>query len=232
MTTVALPSYRVRFVHLTALWAYRCDATRPRSDRRQHRPTPVPRRDSGLRGAPRSFPGRCTPGAHNGVRVARREVLAVDRRPRLSVRVRCVLVPIAARAVKLLDPTLALAIGLLAVLVVAGLVAYTRLRPVRLFVGYSLVLPVLSFGLVRPRLARLSPSVPEPPPFPLRRRRPVVFVVLDELAASSLMTRDGELDTVSGIRTSVASQMRERGIEMPRRCTTRRPTRSPPCSAG
>ena len=107
---------------------------------------------------------------------------------------RALVVPIAARAVKQRrSRRWRSAIGLLAVLVAAGVVAYTRLRAVRLFVGYSIVLPVLGFVLVRPRLTVAQRSA-EAAAVRVTSPTPVVFIVLDEMAASSLMARDGSLD--------------------------------------
>ena len=104
-------------------------------------------------------------------------------------------VPLALQLVGLVDPsTLLVALAAL-VLPAAAVVAYARWRAVRLFLAFSLILPVLGFV----SFLRAAPVFADSR---LRCERrvtsptPVVFVVLDELPLSSLMTRTGEIDAV------------------------------------
>jgi hypothetical protein len=193
--TTALPSYRVRFVHLTAVWAY--GVTQPVFALIDGNPDLLLHRDATRASVVllAVLLAVVPPAVATGYAwLAGRYSPWIGDRVYLVALALC-LVPIAARAVKQLDPTLALAIGVWAVLVVAGLVAYTRSQVVRLFVGYSIVLPVLSLVWFVHGLPGLTEGA-EAAAVPITSPSPVVFVVLDEMAASTLMTRDGELDSV------------------------------------
>ena len=105
------------------------------------------------------------------------------------------LAPFAARAVKLLEPSLLIAILLVALLATGGVVVYARSRAARLFAGFSIVLllaaatsfvhglPTLTEDAQAARVEVLSPT-------------PVVLLVLDELPTSSLLTGAGNIDAV------------------------------------
>ena len=194
--TVALPSYRIRFVHLTAVWAY--GVSQPVFALIDGNPDLLLSRDATrvVRGALRGPPGRRPTGAlHTAYAwLAGRYSPWIGDRVYLFALGAC-LVPLAARAVKQVDPTLVLALGLLAALVVAGVVV------VRALAGRAYVRRLLGgasgarLRLVRPRTADADGSA-EAAAVRVTSPAPVVFIVLDEMAASSLMTRDGAIDAV------------------------------------
>lgn len=105
------------------------------------------------------------------------------------------LVPVALQVAKWLEPGALVVVLLVGALCAGGVALYARFRAIRLFVGFSIVLPLV--GLVWfwqgiPSLtgeARAADVV-------VRSPRPVVMVVLDELPVSSLMTRSGGIDAV------------------------------------
>jgi sulfatase-like protein len=105
------------------------------------------------------------------------------------------LVPLATRLLKPLDTGLLVAAVLVAALAVAGVVAYARWRAARLFLGYSIVVPIaglLWFVNGLPSLTDEAKAAQVRATSPA----PVVFLLLDELPASSLMTRSGGIDAV------------------------------------
>lgn len=103
------------------------------------------------------------------------------------------LVPIGLQVAKAIEPSAFVVVLLVAALCTAGLALYVRFRAVRLFVGFSIVLPAL--GLVWfwqgiPSLtgdARAADVV-------VRSPHPVVVLLVDELPVSSLLTRSGQVD--------------------------------------
>src|SRR4029079_15176213 len=104
-------------------------------------------------------------------------------------------VPVTARLARQIDAGLVLSVALMGGLVVAGVVIYLRSRAARLFVGYSIVLPLVSFAWFMHGIPDLSEDaqaagVHVQPPVP------IVFIQLDGMSGSALMTRDGRLDTV------------------------------------
>ncbi len=105
------------------------------------------------------------------------------------------LVPLATRLLKPVDAGLLLAAGLVAVLAVAGVVAYARWRAARLFLGYSIVVPVVGLLWFVNGLPSLTDEA-EAAQVRVTSPAPVVFLLLDELPASSLMTRSGEIDAI------------------------------------
>ena len=105
------------------------------------------------------------------------------------------LVPLATRLLKPVDAGLLLAATLVAALAVAGVVAYARWHAMRLFLGYSIVVPVVGLLWFVNGLPTLTDEA-EAAQVRVGSPAPVVFLLLDELPASSLMTRSGEIDTV------------------------------------
>ena len=104
--------------------------------------------------------------------------------------------PLALQLVKLVDPSeLLVAVAVLA-LTTTAVVAYTRWRAVRLFLAFSLVLPVLGLA----SFLRGAPVAEEQALAAARAEvaspAPVVVVVLDELPLSSLITRAGDIDAI------------------------------------
>jgi hypothetical protein len=103
------------------------------------------------------------------------------------------LVPFAFQLVKPIDPGAQLAIAIVLTLCALTVLAYLRWRAVRIFLAYSVVLPIL--GLVW-----FSAGIPttideaEAEPVSLATRPPVVLAVFDELPVNSLMARDGQID--------------------------------------
>jgi hypothetical protein len=103
------------------------------------------------------------------------------------------LVPLAARLVKLLDAQLVVSLSLVALASVAGVVVYRRSRATRMFVGYSIVLPLVSLASFVHGLPDLSASA-EASGAHVTTPVPIVFLQLDEMSGSALMTPDGKLD--------------------------------------
>ena len=193
--TVALPRYRVRFLHLTAVWAY--GVTQPVLALIDGNPDILVSRDPTWTAVAlfAVLLAIVPPALVTGYAwLAGKYSPWVGDRVYLFALGVC-LVPIAARALKPLDPAFALAAGLLGLLAIGGVVAYVRWRPARLFVGYSIVLPALSVLWFVHGLPDLTTTA-EAADVRVTSPAPVVFVVLDEMAGSSLMTRNGELDTV------------------------------------
>ena len=87
------------------------------------------------------------------------------------------------------------AVIIMCLFAVAGAAAYLRWRAVRLFLAFSVILPViglLSFVLRIP----LATDDAEAAQIHVPSRTPVVLVVLDEFPISSLLTRGGEIDEI------------------------------------
>jgi hypothetical protein len=104
-------------------------------------------------------------------------------------------IPFAFQLVKPLEPGRALALLLVAALCALAAVLYTRLRPLRLFLTASVVLPVVSLAWFLMGVPTLTDEA-RAAAVDIDTRRPVVVVVLDELSTSSLTTRAGEVDAV------------------------------------
>jgi Sulfatase len=193
--SLALPRYRVRFLHVTAIWAY------------------------GV-----SQPVFALVGGNPDLLIARNAtwasavlfaVLIAVVPPALVVGyawfagrfsawigdtmyllgLGACLLPLSARVVKLLDAQLALSLALVVVLAVAGVVLYVRVRPIRSFVGYSIVLPIVSLVWFVHGLPDLTDEA-QASSVRVRSPVPIVFIQLDEMPGSALMTRDGQLDAV------------------------------------
>jgi hypothetical protein len=193
--TAALPSYPVRFVHLTAIWAF--GVTQPVLALVDGNPDLLL-----ARGATRLDLVLFAILVTVAVPVL---VLAycwfVGRLSRWAgdvlylVALGACLAPLAARAVKLVDPALVIALCLVAVFAAAGVVLYARSRAARLFVGYSIILPVVAAAAFVHGLPTLTEDAEAAPSeVEVSSPVPVVVILLDELPAVSLMTRSGDLD--------------------------------------
>jgi hypothetical protein len=192
---LALPRYRVRLLHLTAIWAY--GVTQPMLAIIDGNPDLLLSRDA------------------TRTSVALFAVLLAVVPPALAVGYSWLtgrysrwvgdriylfcfgvfLVPLAARLVKHLESGTVLAGTLLGLLALSGVVLYARSHVVRLFVGYSIVLPALSLVWFVHGLPNLSEDA-EAAPVRATSPVPIVFIQLDEMAASSLMRRDATIDAV------------------------------------
>jgi Sulfatase len=105
------------------------------------------------------------------------------------------LVPLATRLVKPIDSGLLLAVALVGALAAAGVVGYARWRAARLFLGYSIIVPLVGLIWFVNGLPSLTDEA-EAARVRISSPAPVVFLLLDEFPASSLMTRAGEIDAV------------------------------------
>ena len=194
--TAALPSYRARFVHLTAIWAY--SVTQPVLALVDGNPDLLL-----ARGATRLDLVLFAVLVAIAVPVL---VLAycwfVGRLSRWAgdmlylVAFGMCLAPLAARAVKPLDPALVIALCLVAALAASGVVLYARSRAARLFVGYSIVLPaVAAVAFVHGLPTLTDDAEAATPEVEAAMPVPVVVILLDELPVVSLMTKSADLDT-------------------------------------
>jgi hypothetical protein len=193
---VNLGSYRVRAVHLTAIWAY--GVSQPVFSLIEGNASFLVLRDSTRAdavvfallvalGVPLAAIAYVRLAAVLSRWVADMLYLAV---------LAAFLAPIALRLVKSSDPGRGAAVVAAALLCAAGVACYVRWRPVRLFVGFSLVLPafaLVSFLHTLPvtgeaRAAEGGVRTPSGPP--------VVVVVFDEFPVSSLLTASGQIDGV------------------------------------
>jgi hypothetical protein len=193
--TADLPSYRARFLHVTVIWAF--GVTQPALAVVGGNPDLLL-----LHGASRldlllfalvvalGFPAVAV--AYCWL-VRRLSAWAGD--VLYLVVVGTALAPLMARLVKPLDPGLIVATSQVGLLAATGVVLYALLRPVRLFVGYAVVLPIAA-GVA---LAHGMPPLGEDAAASgvrVESRIPVVVIVLDELPVSSLLTRSGRIDAV------------------------------------
>jgi hypothetical protein len=190
-----LPRYRVRFLHLTAVWAY--GVSQPVFALIGGNPDLLIQRDA------------------TRVSVALFAVLLAVVPPALMVGyawlarrfapwigdviylvgLGACLVPLAARLVKFLDAQLVLSLSLVVGLSVAGVVVYRRSRAIRMFLGYSIVLPIVSLAWFVNGLPDLSTNAGASGVH-VTSPVPIVFLQLDEMAGSALMTPDGKLDAI------------------------------------
>ena len=189
----ALPSYRIRAVHLTAVWAYAVG--QPVFSLLQANPEFLV-----VRGATRwevivfasiltFVPPLVAFGCEWLVSRVSRPAADVLHLVFLGV----FLVPFLMLILKKLGGNAAWIVFAAGVIAVAVVAAYVRWRPVRLLFTASvslaaigLVLFVARVPLVTEDIAGAEVDIPRP--------TPVVFVVLDELPATSLMTQSGEID--------------------------------------
>lgn len=196
MASVTLPTYRMRAVHLTAVWAYA--VSQPVFALLQGNPEFLV-----LRGFTRieviAFAVSLAL-APPLLAVACEWLLAFVWRWGANVLhvlfLFAFLVPLALQVAKWIDPTTA-DVALLVVFVIStgGAAVYLVWRPARLFLSFSLVLPI--FGLVSFVLGvPVATTDAEAADVHAAFRPPVVMVVLDELPVSSLMTHSGDIDAV------------------------------------
>jgi sulfatase-like protein len=105
------------------------------------------------------------------------------------------LVPFAFQLTKAIEPSVRTSLLVVVAFSALALAIYVRWRAVRLFVAFSVVLPVAA-------LAWFVLGIPttideaEAAQVTMESRPPVVLVVFDELPISSLMSRDGRIDGV------------------------------------
>lgn len=189
----ALPSYRLRAVHLVAVWAYAVG--QPVFSLLQANPEFLVVRGA-TRGEVIAFASILTfvpPLIAFGVEwlVSRVSKHAADVLHLLFLGV--FLVPLVMLILKKLGGDAAWIVFAAALVAVAVVAAYVRWRPVRLLFTASvslaaigLVLFVARVPLVTEDVAGAQVDVP--------RKVPVVMLVLDELPVTSLMTRTGEID--------------------------------------
>ena len=193
--TAALPSYRFRLLHLTAVWAYA--VSQPIFALVDGNPDLILSRDA-TRISVALFavlvavvpPALFTAYAW----LAGRYSTWIGDRVYVFALGAC-LAPVAARLLKPLDAGTVVTLVFLGTLVFAGISVYVRSRVARLFVGYSIVLPALSLVWFVHGLPNLSQDAAAAA-VRVASPAPVIFIQLDEMAASSLMTRDGEIDAV------------------------------------
>ena len=92
------------------------------------------------------------------------------------------------------DPTHAATLLIPAAVAYGGAIAYTRWKPIQSFLSVSVVLPVAAL-LLFVTTAPLAVEDAKGAPIDVPGKTPVVFVVLDEFAVSSLMRADGSIDS-------------------------------------
>ena len=194
--SVELPSYRLRAVHLVAVWAY--GVSQPVFSLLEGNPEFL-----AVRGLTRTgvivfglslvlIPPLVAIGLEWLVALVSRvggNVLHI-------VFLLLFLIPVVLQLAKHVEPRSPdTAILIVWTTCVAGVTAYVMLRPVRLFLSFALALPIL--GLVT-----FVSSVPvatrdaEAAALSAASDPAIVMVVLDELPVSSLMTRRGEIDAL------------------------------------
>ena len=193
----ALGSYRVRLLHLTAVWAY--GVSQPIFSLIDGNASFLVLRDS-TRADAIAFALLLTLGlplaAIAYVRLAALLSQWVGDMLYLAM-LAVFLAPIALRLMKSSDLGRSAVILAVVVLCGAGVASYVRWRPVRFFVGFSIVLPAMALisfvhGLPVSGDAR---AVQEVGPRPASRP-PVVMVVFDEFPVASLMHRNDGIDAV------------------------------------
>ena len=106
------------------------------------------------------------------------------------------LIPLALQLVKLVESAAAVALLAVLALCVSGVGLYLRFHAVRMFVGFSIVLPIVGVAIFVRGMAPVTGEAQAVAPSPILSPHPVVVVVFDEFPASSLMTTDGRVDTI------------------------------------
>ncbi len=103
------------------------------------------------------------------------------------------LVPFAFQVTKPLDTSARTALLVVLALSSLAVVAYVRLRALRVFLAFSVILPV---GALLWFVVGIPTTIDEAEAAQVRieSRPPVVLVILDELPLSSLLTREGRID--------------------------------------
>ena len=194
--SVVLPRYRLRAVHLTALWAY--GVGQPVFSLLDGNPELL-----ALRGLTRSAVvlfaltlALVPPLLAVGVEWLLSRIWVFGANCLHALLVFVFLAPLALQLAKWLDPETPDATLLVVLLVsLVGAAAYLVWRPAQLFLSFSLVLPVIglaSFVFDIPVATRDAQAADVRP----SSRPPIVMLVLDELPVSSLMTRSGEIDRI------------------------------------
>jgi hypothetical protein len=191
--TMRMPSYRWRFAHLAALWGY--GVSQPIFSMLKGNPEFLV-----INGASRmeavafavvvAFgPPLIAVGTEIGCGVVSSKLSALVHDLAVWLFGFTALLQILQR----FDPTRAATLLIPAVGAYAAAIAYTRWRPIQTFLSISLVLPVVGL-IVFVTTAPLALADAEGAQVDVPGSTPVVFVVLDEFAVSSLMRADGSID--------------------------------------
>jgi hypothetical protein len=192
---LVLPSFRVRFVHLVALWCYA--VAQPTLSMLGGNPEFLV-----VRGSTRF---EIVLFAVLLVLVVPTLALGVERLITLVSRTAgdithlvllgLLAIPLALFILSLFDPVATVALTVAGVIAVGLVVAYARFRQVRTFLTLSIILPLIGFGVflmdiptVVNDAAGAQVAVDEPVP--------VVMVVFDEFPTSSILKKDGSIDAV------------------------------------
>ena len=192
-----LPSYRVRAVHLTAVWAYA--VSQPVFSLIEGNPEFLV-----VRGSTRSevvvlavLLGFGPPSAALAVSWLLSRVSSTLGDAAYLLALLLFFIPLALQVTSLVDPR-SPEMALLAVWAITlfGVAAYVRFRVAQLFLAFSVILPLLGFlSFVIGTRVPTDDFAHARPPAPAART-PVVLLVFDELPISSLLTREGVVDRV------------------------------------
>jgi hypothetical protein len=106
------------------------------------------------------------------------------------------LAPVVLQLEKHFEPSALLALSVTAVLSTLGVVFYLRFHAVRLFVGFSIVLPLVGLLMFARGLPPLTGEAHAAPPVTVASPHPVVVLLFDEFPVRSLMTPAGTIDDV------------------------------------
>jgi hypothetical protein len=191
---VTLGSYKIRALHLIALWAY--GVGQPTLSILEANPEFLVVRGSSLLEVVvfvlvvcLAVPLAALALEWLAARISRRigDIVHV-------IFVGVLLIPLAARLAFALPTSIPEAIVLAASVSVLGVVSYLRWRPVRLFLAYSIILPVLG-AVTFVYDVPLTTDRAEAADVEVTAGPPIVLVIFDEFPVSSLMTRSGEIDS-------------------------------------
>jgi hypothetical protein len=194
--SVELPSYRLRAVHLVAVWAY--GVSQPVFALLEGNPEFL-----AVRGLTRTGVivfGLSLVLVPPFVAVALEWLVARVSRAGGNVLhvvfLLLFLIPVGLQVAKLVEPrTPDTALLIVWATCVGGVTAYVMLRVVRLFVSFALVLPII--GLITfVSTVPVATDDAEAAEIHAASDSAIVLLVLDELPVSSLMTRQGEIDAV------------------------------------
>jgi hypothetical protein len=193
--TRGLPPYRLRLVHVTALWAYA--VAQPFLSLFKGNPDvliahELMRRDAVFVAALVVVGPPVLLVSYSWL-VGRLSRFASDVLY-LAVLGAC-LVPLGLQLAKFVEPSRLIALLIVAIVTVGGVVVYVGLRAARLFLQFSIVLPLIGFLAFALGLPSLTPSV-QAASVTVGSPHPVVVLVLDELPLSSLLTETGRIDAV------------------------------------
>ncbi len=106
------------------------------------------------------------------------------------------LAPVVLQLEKHFEPSALFALAVTAVLCALGVALYLRFRAVRLFVGFSIALPLVGLLMFARDLPPLTGEAHAAPQATVASPHPVVVLLLDEFPVRSLMTPDGTIDEV------------------------------------